>query len=254
MRTGSWLVIPMVFAGCVAHEQIDLTGKECPCGGEFVCNESTNTCQRSTGGGPGPTDAGPRTDTGPRPDTGGGMTDAGPGVDAGMMMMMDMGTIVVEAESGALEAPMQLGMDAAAMGTASGGAYVEVDPASMSSTAMPPATGKVTFTFDVAEGEAGMYRVWGRVIAELDSSDSFWVQMDGDGMWHQWNNLQPRPAWAWDDVHHTDGAAMTDTLVEWNLVAGSHTLEIAYREVGAKLDKIVITNDAGLTAMDLDGL
>jgi hypothetical protein len=178
------------------------------------------------------------------------MTDAGPGVDAGMMMMMDMGTFVFEAEDGELEAPMITGDDP----DASGGMFVQVMPLTGSSTPMPPATGKVTFMFDVPAGEGGTFRVWGRVIAPLDSSDSFWVQMNGDGMWHQWNNLQPRPNWDWDDVHHTDGAAMTDTLVEWTLAEGANTLEIAYREEGAQLDKIVITNDLGLMAMDLDAL
>ena len=245
------MAIPMLLAGCVSHEQIDLTGKECPCGGEFTCDESSNTCRRSAGGGGGG-DAGPRSDAGPRPDTGGGETDAGPGVDAGMMMMMDMGTIVLEAEAGDIEAPMQTGTEA----TASGGSYVEVMPGTAASGAMAPATGKVTFTFDVPDGEAGTFRVWGRVIAPGESNDSFWVRIDGDATWYQWNELAlpaARTAWEWDDVHNTEMAGV-NTPVTWDLVAGSHTLDIAYREPGAQLDKVVITNDTALTPMGPDGI
>jgi hypothetical protein len=33
--------------------------------------------------------------------------------------------------------------------------------------------------------------------------------------------------------------------VTFNLTGGSHTLTIAYREDGAKLDKVLVTNDSG---------
>lgn len=219
-------------AGCAQHEQVDLTGKDCPCGGGWVCETTTNTCVR--GRGEAATDAGPRRDTGPLPDTGPGPVDSG-GVDTGMMMMTS-GTFWIEAESGTIEAPMQTGTDAAA----SGGSFVQVDPATAGSTAAAPPTGKVTFDFTVEE--AGTYRVWGRVIAPIDANDSFWVRMDG-GTWYQWNNLSPRTAWDWDDVHDS---MMADALVTWDLPAGAHTLDIAYREPMAQLDKIVITNDAAL--------
>ena len=48
----------------------------------------------------------------------------------------------------------------------------------------------------------------------------------------------------WDDVHNSG----TDSKpVLYNLGAGNHTIEFAYREDGAQLDKILITDDLSTT-------
>jgi hypothetical protein len=62
-----------------------------------------------------------------------------------------------------------------------------------------------------------------------------------NGAWTNWNNIPVGAGWHWDDVHN--GAA-GNALVTYPLGAGSHTLTIAYREDGARLDKVLITNDA----------
>jgi hypothetical protein len=91
--------------------------------------------------------------------------------------------------------------------------------------------------------------VIGRIITPLDSSDSFWVRMDG-GTWYQWNNNFPIDAWTWQPVHDAmmgdPAMGVPHPVVVFPLTAGAHTLDIAYREVGAWLDKIVITNDPDL--------
>jgi hypothetical protein len=56
--------------------------------------------------------------------------------------------------------------------------------------------------------------------------------------WVQWNNIVGGADQHWDVVHSSDDA---DTEVECTMVAGTYTLEIAYREDGAQLDALVIT-------------
>ena len=136
----------------------------------------------------------------------------------------------LEAESGTITAPMQV----RPADLASGSFYVEVAAGNNSQTAAP-SSGWASFTFSAP---AGTYKVWGRVIAPVDTDDSFWVRMDG-GSWTNWNNITPGSTWHWDDVHNgTASATMT-----YSLAAGTHTLTFAYREDGTRLDRVLITND-----------
>jgi hypothetical protein len=75
------------------------------------------------------------------------------------------------------------------------------------------------------------------VISPTADDDSFWVSMDG-GAFVMWNGIPASSTWAWDDVHDSNngGAVVTYTVAQ-----GSHTLVIANREDGVKLDKLYIT-------------
>ena len=141
-----------------------------------------------------------------------------------------------EAEGGTITAPMILGSDAAA----SGGQFVTVS-AGNNSTAAAPASGHAVVSFTLPE--AGSYRVWGRTIAPVNTDDSFWVRID-NGTWFNWNDITPSTTWTWARVTN-DAAA--DAVIVWNLAAGSHTLTLAYREDGARADRILITNDSAFT-------
>jgi hypothetical protein len=138
----------------------------------------------------------------------------------------------VEAESGPESAPMQELAD----GAASGGAYVAV-AAGNNSQSLPPSVGHATLAFDAPS--AGTYKIWGRVIAPTDGDDSFWVRLDG-GSWIKWNNIALGSAWHWDEVHNSDSGGQ---VVTFALAAGSHTLSIAYREDGTRLDRLLVTSD-----------
>jgi hypothetical protein len=138
-----------------------------------------------------------------------------------------------EAESGTVSAPMRKVNDT----SASGGVHIAVAPGT-STAGSPPSNGQGVISFSVPR--AGTYKVWGRVIAATDADDSFWVRVDG-GTWTNWNNIPTGSSWHWDDVHN---GASGNTLVTYNLAAGNHTLTIAYREDGARLDKVLITNDS----------
>ncbi len=112
---------------------------------------------------------------------------------------------------------------------ASHGAYVTVKPGNNSTDAAPTsAAGHLTFTFDVEI--AGTYTVYTRVICPNANDDSFWLRMD-NGSFAMWNGIAGSSSWIWTHFPNT-----------YNLTAGSHTLTIAYREDGARLDKIWITN------------
>jgi hypothetical protein len=147
-------------------------------------------------------------------------------------------SIYVEAESGtgANKAPIVIANDAAA----SGGKYITKTGGS--SNGAPPADGHVTFMF--TDLPAGVYNVWGRFSGASTSDDSLWVRMD-TGTWTQWNDIFTRvgAAYAWDSVH--DSAA-ANVVVTYPLTAGAHTLEIAYREDGLKMDRFLVTNDLAL--------
>jgi hypothetical protein len=139
-----------------------------------------------------------------------------------------------EAESGTINAPMGTQSDV----LASGGSFLTV-AAGNNSTAAVPANGHVTYTVNLPA--AGTYRVWGRVIMPSTDDDSFYLRFDGASTWVQWNNNNAFPtAWKWVIVHDS---AQGETNMLWPLSAGNHTLELAYREDGARLDKLLVTND-----------
>jgi hypothetical protein len=147
--------------------------------------------------------------------------------------------LYLEAENGTLTAPMQVSADS----TASGGNYIQV-AAESNSTAAVPSTGHATWGFSVAE--PGRHKIWGRVIAPTTNDDSFWVRVD-TGAWIKWNAIPLGTSWHWAPVHNADAG---NAVVEFNLAAGSHTLEIAYREDGTKLDRWFITSDVNATPSD----
>ncbi|GAA3804361.1 hypothetical protein GCM10022226_25300 [Sphaerisporangium flaviroseum] len=144
-------------------------------------------------------------------------------------------TVGTEAEGGTVTAPMQRAADSAA----SGGSYVAVASGNNSQSSAP-STGHATVTVNVPS--AGTYKVMGRVVAPADTDDSFWVRVDG-GAWVNWNDIAPGGSWHWANV--TDDAA-SNALATYNLAAGDHSLTFAYREDGARLDRVLVTTDLAL--------
>ncbi len=144
--------------------------------------------------------------------------------------------ISLEAESGTITAPMQIYSNA----NASGGSYIAVAPGN-NSTSAAPSTGKASYSFSVPS--AGAYKIWGRVLTPTNADDSFWVRVDG-GNWINWNNITLFTSWGWDDVHDANNA---NTAVTFSLSAGTHSLEVAYREDGTMLDKLLITDNLSYT-------
>ena len=105
------------------------------------------------------------------------------------------------------------------------------------STAQPPADepeNRIRFTLEQAA--AGTYALHARVLARDASEDSFWVRLN-DGPWIRWNGLPCGRSFQW--------ATLPEKLM---LSAGTHTLDIAFREGKTRLDKLHLGQDASLPA------
>jgi hypothetical protein len=124
---------------------------------------------------------------------------------------------------------MQVGNDT----QASGGKFIQVQTGK-NSTGAPPADGRAKLTFFAHA--AVPYKVWGRVKAPDTGSDSFWVRFDNAATWINWS-LAAGTAWHWVPI---PGPGSNGTF---NLTVDLHNLEVAYREDGAQLDRVLITND-----------
>jgi hypothetical protein len=145
-------------------------------------------------------------------------------------------SIVAEAESFSLTSPLKVGENPG------GFSVIEVQ-AGNNSKSSPPSTGWARFDF--RQAVARTVKVWAVVTAATNGDDSYWVRMDF-GSWIKWNDwkILYGEACEWEDVHNSD----TDSKpVLYNLGAGNHTIEFAYREDGAQLDKILITDDLSTT-------
>jgi hypothetical protein len=132
---------------------------------------------------------------------------------------------------------------------ASGGKYIGTTEDVGNSGTNPRApAGTATYTLTVADGT---YKILGRVIAPAGVDDSFWLRIQGattntknhHSGWVTWNEIDLGHSWHWDEVHSHDDQGQT---VHFTLAAGTHTLEIAWREDGTLLDALVITDDLDL--------
>lgn len=108
------------------------------------------------------------------------------------------------------------------------------------SRAAVPAEGRSVIRFEVPS--PATFKLWGRIIAPDASHDSFWIRMD-EGPWIKWNDIIAGSSWHWDAVNDDD----TNRTPHLDLAAGSHALTIAYRENGARLDRVLLTSDLSFT-------
>ena len=137
----------------------------------------------------------------------------------------------IEAESPQLTAPMSKVSDSSAFG----GKYVKTTTAN---------AGTAAWSVDVAE--PGTYYVWGRVRADSDIHDSFFVKVDSgaedifDVAENKWS-----PNWQWSRLNGRGGTEVPLTIDPrtFSLSAGSHTLTFRGREVSTWLDRVIVTDD-----------
>jgi hypothetical protein len=119
---------------------------------------------------------------------------------------------------------------------ASNGSYVEVLGGNNSTAAAPATEGVLSLAFSQTETSAS-FTIWARVKAATTGDDSFWFKMDGGAPINA--SLPLGTAWHWVQIK----ASGSSTAAKFTLDRGSHTLTIAYREDGAKLDQIIITSN-----------
>ena len=121
-------------------------------------------------------------------------------------------------------------------GSASNNYYV-TGPAGIENIEAPSELAEDLIRMDFNLTEKGTYRIWGRVIAQHGGEDSFWLRMD-DADWIRWEGMTPVLVWNWEEAEDADNPGS----LAFNLEAGDHTLQLCYREDGALLDKLLITN------------
>jgi len=156
--------------------------------------------------------------------------------------------LYIEAESVTpVPAPWTLSDDV----LASGGKYITTPSTATASSAAPPTTGMLTYSFTV---RGGVYRLWFRTGPILGGgNDSLWVRIQDATIspagnaanpgWVRANNLSAQAGmstWHWVAVWDNDNA---DVQTRFTLSAGTHTLEIGYRELAVPLDAILIADN-----------
>lgn len=114
--------------------------------------------------------------------------------------------------------------------------FLTISPG-LNSIVMPPGTADDLVRFTVNVAVTGLYRILGRVYSADGADDSFWVRVD-EGIWYNWNDWNTAATWQWLPVQDNDNG---NTLVKWTLTPGNHTIDIAYREDGARFDKLHLT-------------
>jgi hypothetical protein len=83
----------------------------------------------------------------------------------------------------------------------------------------------------------GVYVLWGRTKAQNRQDDSFFIQVD-NGANNMWK-IESGNKWHWDQVRHQKGKEPAKFFLE----EGLHTIKVKVREDGAKLDKLLLTNN-----------
>lgn len=145
----------------------------------------------------------------------------------------NVNSFYLEAECAQVGANWMVGISS----SASRSKYLTIQPGN-NSLATAPTGEKDRFRLEVTVDTAGTYSIYGRIIAPNGGDDSFWVRVN-EGTWYRWNGLSVNSAWAWIRVYDSDNS---DTPVDFSFTAGVNTIDFAYREDGAWIDKIFITN------------
>jgi lysophospholipase L1-like esterase len=141
--------------------------------------------------------------------------------------------IRLEAEHAIVQAPIETRNDP----DAAGGKYI-VYPIGQTVDA------SATLTFVL--NKAGAYRVWTRSQKPGAQPGSWTISVDGgaDFIYDVFQG-STRNAWTWDllSERHSNGSQIDPKIL--NLTAGTHTIEFKARWEDTRLDKILITDDAG---------
>ena len=111
----------------------------------------------------------------------------------------------------------------------------------LNSLDVPPTGAADILRFSVTIEAAGTYRILGRVRSQNGGDDSFWFRVD-EGTWINWNDWDTAGEWLWREFTDNDNG---NVAVPFVLGIGNHTIDIAYREDGAGLDKLHLTINGG---------
>lgn len=136
--------------------------------------------------------------------------------------------VILEAENGYIVRP---GMDTGISTEASRCGFVETKLGNQ---------GSVTLTFSIPS--RGNYAIWARVKATGEyTGNSFFVSVDGrERFWHEFTaSGTASPTWIWSRVHTYNRPVEERYYFD----VGIHTIRFDGREMGAKLDQVLLTDD-----------
>ncbi|MEO0731925.1 MAG: PKD domain-containing protein, partial [Bacteroidota bacterium] len=108
---------------------------------------------------------------------------------------------------------------------ASGNEYVVSAGSSTGQVPEDIAANRVRFTISAAT--SGAYHLYARVLAKTVGNDSYYLRVNG-GSWITWNGILANNQYNWNEAVNSPVT----------LVDGTNTIDFAFRESGAKLDKI----------------
>lgn len=112
--------------------------------------------------------------------------------------------------------------------SASAGNYVVTDRNSMTSAPSDVPENRVRFSLDSDADK--IFDLYARILASDYNSDSYWVRLNG-AAWIKWSGgIDISGKWAWNKFPQ-----------QLALKAGSNTIDFAFRESNAKLDKLFLT-------------
>lgn len=136
-------------------------------------------------------------------------------------------SIWLEAECGVVGSKWQVLEDPAA----SDSTYAEVIPGNNLNGVFPTDPSQwITFLVDLEEADT--FQLYGRIMTPTGTDDSFWVRING-GDWKIWQSVTKTG-------NFYDWRPLPDN--DYILPQGTNLIEVAYREDGARFDKLLITN------------
>ncbi len=148
-------------------------------------------------------------------------------------------SILMEAESATLGANWSVESDPLACD------FEYMLPPNMSSTSTPPTSTDDLITFSFSLNAGGTYKVFARTLTTAGNDDSFWVRAN-DGAWQRWNTINGPDypsGYHWSQVGDWITGNSTADPVTFELLAGANTVDFSWRESGARLDKVFVTNE-----------
>ncbi len=140
--------------------------------------------------------------------------------------------------SAQLSGAMAVGSDSGA----AGGRYIysTVSDTGWDGKGNPPPTGQAAISVEVPHD--GSYAVWAHMWYDNVNANSYWLIIDNQPAIRVGNEDSGYRQWKWVGWHDSPNSRIT---VE--LTAGTHTVRLIGRESGARVDRVLVTDDLNNT-------
>lgn len=132
--------------------------------------------------------------------------------------------VYIEAESGSLIGPIQIGDDT----NASDDKYIFPTSSVLKSAS-------AEYSFEIFE--SGTYQIWGRIYALSGTEDSFFMVVNANSDTMTWHLGSDYYTWKWRKLSDNN------VVQSFNLSQGVHTLSVVTRDINARLDKLILSKD-----------